>query len=157
MILRNLSATAADWKFAARAMDELTGSFQFLVDLLQDIGFVLTGDDYDSCWVAVIFAPGGAVPVGMVQGRSEAVVTFYDSSIWAEDEEVCIPCPEPIKGLSIYESMKLDVIDQRTGDHGWRRGLEAAARGEADRPYFGNTHWGRSYQAGLAYGRQFVQ
>lgn len=154
MILRNLSA-AADWKFAARAMDQQTGSFRFLCDLLDDIGFEVVddGDDWPS---ALVFAPGVAAPVGAVCGASEAIVTFDDPAIWEEDDEVCIPCPEPSPSLSVFESMKVDVDDCRSADHGWRRGLDEAARGGADRPWFGGSVWGRAYQAGLAYGRQFV-
>lgn len=73
MILRNLSA-AADWKLAARAMDQQTGSFRFLCDLLDDIGFVICGVEYDGV-SALIFAPGVAAPVGTVYGASEAVVS----------------------------------------------------------------------------------
>lgn len=155
MILRNLSA-AADWKFAARVMDELTGSFRFLCDLLADIGFEIVQDEYDSC-SALIFVHAKAAPVGSVYGASEAIVSFDDPAIWEEDEEVCIPCPEPSPSLSVAEAMKIDVDDCRSADHGWRRGLDEAARGGADRPWFGGSVWGRSYQAGLAYGRQFVQ
>lgn len=152
MILRNLSA-AADWKFAARAMDQQTGSFRFLCDLLDDIGFVICGVEYDGV-SALIFAPGVAAPVGTVYGASEAVVSFDDPAIWEEDDEVCIPCPEPSPVLTAFESITTDICDQRTGDHGWRRGMEAAALGRDEA--YGFTAWGNAFEAGFHYGRQFV-
>jgi hypothetical protein len=155
MILRNLSA-AADWKFAARAMDLQMGSFSFLCDLLADIGFEVIQDEYDS-YAALIFAPGISPPVGTVYGASVATVSFDDSSIWEEAEEVCIPCPEPSPVLTAAQSMKAHVNDQATGDHGWRRGLEEAARGGGLRgPWSGFTPWGLAYQAGIEYGLQFT-
>lgn len=154
MILRNLSA-AADWKFAARSMDEQTGSFAFLCDLLADIGFEIVRDEYDS-GSALIFVHAKAAPVGSVFGASEAIVSFDDPSIWEEDEAVVIPCPEPSPVLAAFESMTAEVSDQRTGDHGWRRGMEAGARLESSEGrYFGFTPWGRAFEAGLAYGAWF--
>ena len=88
---------------------------------------------------------------------SEAIVSFDDPSIWEEDEPVCIPCPEPSPVLRPWQSMKAHVNDQATGDHGWRRGLDEAARGGALRgPWSGFTPWGRAYQAGIEYGLQFT-
>jgi hypothetical protein len=65
-----------------------------------------------------------------------------------------VPCPEPSPVLTVAESMAADVTDDRTADHAWRRGLEAARRGES--PYYGGTAWGRAHAAGIRYGRQFV-
>lgn len=148
MILRKLSATVDNWKFAARAMDQQGGSFDFLFGLLQDIGFEVILDEYDG-FSALIFAPGVAAPVGEMYGASEAMV-----HIWAEDEPICIPCPEPSDCLTIAESMALPVEDPRTADHGWRRGLEAAGLGQEQA--YGFTAWGRAFEAGFNYGKQFT-
>lgn len=67
---------------------------------------------------------------------------------------VCIPCPEPSPVLTAHESITTDVCDQRTGDHGWRRGMEAAALGRDEA--YGFTAWGNAFEAGFHYGRQFV-
>jgi hypothetical protein len=88
-----------------------------------------------------------------------AQADLYDAIAEADDillaaASRAVPCPEPSPSLTVHETYGLDVTDARTAENGWRRGLDAARRGES--PYFGGTPWGRAYEAGIRYGRQFV-